>query len=144
MTDISTSSPLTRQITSRTALSAIFEHAPISRAELARLIGRSAVTYEIEPRKAFVFGADIGGTKIHAAPADLSGAIVVEIAELVDRVNFHLSRCIPTPPTCTVSTLGSQAGLLGAIGIALDRFHEALFEMPGGQDLTAPLLETSA
>jgi predicted NBD/HSP70 family sugar kinase len=392
MTDISTSSPLTRQITSRTVLRAIFEHAPVSRAELARLtglskqsmseivrdlddwlrvtgrtqglIGRSAVTYEIEPRKAFVFGADIGGTKIHAALADLSGAIVVEVteltddrggehvldqvvrissalaanigidhrrikagaigipgavhprtrrldmvpnisgitdlafeqilksklgydvylendvnvaargeqwqgngrdianfvfvalgtgigmgivnegriirgarggageiatlpigadpfdsrtfssgalesaigsaairgryegmggtpgltvkelferqddplvaividevarvlamalvaicavvdpetvifggsvgarSELVDRVNFHLARCIPTPPTCTVSTLGSQAGLLGAIGIALDRFRETLFEMPGRPDLTAPL-----
>jgi len=111
MTDISTSAPLTRQITSRAVLRAIFENAPISRAELARLtglskqsmseivrdledegwlrvqgrtqggMGRSAVAYEVEPRKAFVFGADIGGTKLHAAIADLSGEIVAEAME---------------------------------------------------------------
>ncbi|MBB3458870.1 putative NBD/HSP70 family sugar kinase [Rhizobium sp. BK313] len=114
MTDISTSVPLTRQITSRTVLRAVFENAPVSRAELARLtglskqsmseivrdledegwlrvtgrtqgaVGRSAVTYELEPRKAFVFGVDIGGTKIHAALADLTGAIAGEIIESTD------------------------------------------------------------
>ena len=399
MTDISTSAPLTRQITSRAVLRSIFEHAPVSRAELARLtglskqsmseivrdleddgwlrvtgrtqgmIGRSAVTYEIEPHKAFVFGADIGGTKLHAALADLNGAVVEETVEftdarggehvldqvvrinsmlaekigistdrikagaigipgavhprsrqltmvpniaglteldfegllterlgydvflendvnvaargeqwkgngrnidnfvfvalgtgigmgivtegrlvrgarggageiailpigadpfdprtfasgalesaigsaairgryegmggtpgltvrelfeqnddrlvgividevarvlamalvaicgvvdpetvifggsvgarkeLVERVNFHLARCIPTPPACTVSTLGSQAGLLGAVGIALDRFREALFEIPGRGDYAAAALEKTA
>ena len=41
MTDISTSAPLTRQITSRAVLRSIFEHAPVSRAELARLTGLS-------------------------------------------------------------------------------------------------------
>ncbi|TCR82410.1 ROK family transcriptional regulator [Rhizobium sp. BK376] len=114
MTDISNSAPLTRQITSRTVLRAVFENAPISRAELARLtglskqsmseivrdleddgwlrvtgrtqgtIGRSAITYEPEPRKAFVFGVDVGGTKVHAALADLSGTIVGEIVEPTD------------------------------------------------------------
>ncbi|MDL2397795.1 ROK family transcriptional regulator [Rhizobium mayense] len=114
MIDISTSVPLTRQITSRTVLRAVFENAPVSRAELARLtglskqsmseivrdledegwlrvtgrtqgaVGRSAVTYELEPRKAFVFGVDIGGTKIHAALADLTGAIVGELIESTD------------------------------------------------------------
>src|SRR5262245_22389645 len=105
MTDISSSAPLTRQITSRAVLRAILENGPMSRAELARVtglskqtmseivrdledegwlringrtqgaIGRSAVTYELEPRKAFVFGVDVGGTKIHAALADLGGSI---------------------------------------------------------------------
>jgi predicted NBD/HSP70 family sugar kinase len=114
MTDISIAAPLTRQITSRTVLRAVFENAPVSRAELARLtglskqsmseivrdleeegwlretgrtqgmIGRSAVTYELEPRKGFVFGVDVGGTKIHAALADLNGEIVGELIDPTD------------------------------------------------------------
>jgi predicted NBD/HSP70 family sugar kinase len=44
-------------------------------------VGRSAAIYELSPRRALVFGADIGGTKIHAALADLRGDILAEMEE---------------------------------------------------------------
>ncbi len=51
--------------------------------------------------------------------------------ELIDRVEHHLGRCMPAPPACAISTLGSQAGLLGCISVALERFHDVLSEAPG-------------
>jgi predicted NBD/HSP70 family sugar kinase len=113
MNDIPT--PLAaRQVTRRTVMRTVFDHGPISRAELARLtglskqtmsdvvreledddwlcvtgrtqgsVGRSAVTYEVQHRRALVFGADLGGTKIHAALADLRGAVVADTFEATD------------------------------------------------------------
>ncbi|MDL2408193.1 ROK family transcriptional regulator [Rhizobium calliandrae] len=150
MTDLSTSVPLTRQITSRAVLRAVFENAPVSRAELARLtglskqsmseivrdlqdegwlrvtgrtkgaVGRSAVTYELEPRKAFVFGVDIGGTKIHAALADLTGAIV---GELVESTDSRGGECVVDQIVRVHDTLLAKTGIakksvkMGAIGI---------------------------
>lgn len=114
MTDISGLAPLTRQITSRTVLRTIIDSSPISRAELARVtglskqamseivrdlevegwvretgrtqggVGRSAVNYELNPGKAFLFGVDIGGTKVHASIADLSGAVIEDRIEPTD------------------------------------------------------------
>ncbi|HEY0121892.1 MAG TPA: ROK family protein [Rhizobium sp.] len=51
--------------------------------------------------------------------------------ELVERIAFYLSRCVPVPLSCTISALGSKAGLIGAIAAALDRFRTAFFEIPG-------------
>ncbi|WP_377297148.1 ROK family transcriptional regulator [Rhizobium sp. SGZ-381] len=114
MTDISGLAPLTRQITSRTVLRTIIDNSPISRAELARVtglskqamseivrdlevegwvretgrtqggVGRSAVNYELNPRKAFLLGVDVGGTKVHASIADLSGAVIEDRIEPTD------------------------------------------------------------
>jgi predicted NBD/HSP70 family sugar kinase len=150
MTDISTTAPLTRQITSRAVLRAVFESAPVSRAELARLtglskqsmseivrdleddgwlrvtgrtqgtVGRSAVTYELEPRKAFVFGVDVGGTKIHAALADMTGTIVGELIEGTDsrggeRVVDQITRM--NDALVEKTGIGPKAVRVGAIGI---------------------------
>src|ERR1700720_3613958 len=41
-------------------------------------VGRSAVTYALRSEVAFVLGIDLGGTKLHAALADLRGVIVAE------------------------------------------------------------------
>lgn len=106
--------PMTRQITLRTVMRAVMDNGPISRAELARLsglskqtmsevfreleeggwlevvghargtVGRSAVMYEVRPRRALVFGADVGGTKVQAALADMNGAILAECIEPTD------------------------------------------------------------
>jgi len=112
MTD--TSIPTSRQITLRTVMRTVMDRGPISRAELARLtglskqtmseifreleedgwvvvtgrtqgnVGRTAVTYEVAARRAFVFGADVGGTKIRAALADMGGELVAETVEPTD------------------------------------------------------------
>ncbi|WP_108661117.1 ROK family transcriptional regulator [Acuticoccus kandeliae] len=109
-----TSAPMARQITLRTVMRTAMEQGPISRAELARLtglskqtmsevfrtleeggwlevtghargsVGRSATLYEVQPRRALVFGADVGGTKIEAALADMNGALVAETTEATD------------------------------------------------------------
>jgi len=113
--------PVARQITLRTVLRTVLDHGPISRAELARLtglskqtmsdvvreleendwlrvtgrtqgnVGRSAVNYEIQGRRALVFGVDLGGTKIHAALADMSGTRISETKEATDpRGGLHV------------------------------------------------------
>lgn len=106
--------PLSRQVTLRSVLRAVLQQGPVSRAELARLTGlskqtmsdvvreleedgwlrvtgrtqgsagRSAVTYEVEPGRAYVLGVDLGGTKIHVGIADLAGTIVAERIENTD------------------------------------------------------------
>lgn len=106
--------PPSRQITQRMVMRAVMRTSPVSRAELARLtglskqtisevvralereewltvtgrtsggVGRSAVTYEVPARRAVVFGADVGGTRIQAALADLNMAVVVEATEPTD------------------------------------------------------------
>jgi predicted NBD/HSP70 family sugar kinase len=44
-------------------------------------VGRSAITYALRPDAAFVLGIDLGGTKLHAALADLQGGTVAESIE---------------------------------------------------------------
>jgi predicted NBD/HSP70 family sugar kinase len=141
-----------RQITSRAVLKAIFDQAPISRADLARLIGlskqsmseivrdleedgwirvtgrtqglvgRSAVTYEVEPTKAYVFGADVGGTKIHAAIADVGGTIIEEVIELTDRRGGeHI-----VDQMVRISTTLAQK-----VGIGTDRIKSGGIGIPG-------------
>lgn len=107
MTDFS-SVPMARQITLRKVLHEVLVRGPISRAELARVtglskqtmsevfreleeggwvevsgrsqgpLGRSATAYTVSPQRALVFGADVGGTKIRAALADMTGQIAAE------------------------------------------------------------------
>lgn len=48
-------------------------------------LGRSATNYEMRKDAAFVFGCDLGGTKLHVALADLSGAIVAEAIEQTEQ-----------------------------------------------------------
>ena len=47
--------------------------------------GRRAMTYRIEPQAAYVMGVDLGGTKIRAALADLTGRVVAEETAETDR-----------------------------------------------------------
>ena len=105
MTDLS-SLATSRQITLRTVVRILLDRGAVSRAELARLtglskqtmsevfrdledggwvqlagrtqgaVGRSAAVYEVCADRALVFGADVGGTKIQAALADMRGRIV--------------------------------------------------------------------
>jgi predicted NBD/HSP70 family sugar kinase len=107
--------PLARQMSVRAVMEALMRAGPISRAELARVtglskqtasevvrdleangwvrergqtqgfVGRSATTYELDVGRAYVLGVDLGGTKVHVALADLSGAIAAEEVEATDR-----------------------------------------------------------
>jgi predicted NBD/HSP70 family sugar kinase len=100
--------PVARQLSLRMVMEAVLHQGPISRAQIAKItglskqttsevvreleergwlrergrtqgaIGRSALTYEINDRAAFVLGIDLGGTKIRMAIADLKGAVVQE------------------------------------------------------------------
>ncbi|KAA6476760.1 ROK family transcriptional regulator [Agrobacterium rhizogenes] len=176
--DISTSIPHTRQATSRAVLRAIFETAPVSRAELARLtglskqsmseivrdletegwlrvtgrtqgsVGRSAVTYELEPRKAFVFGADVGGTKIHAALAGLTGDIIEEAIEGTDaRGGEHVIEQIARMHQALLqkSGIAAKSVAMGAIGIpgAIHPKTRRLAMVPNIPGLTELTLEDS-
>lgn len=106
--------PVARQISLRAVMGVVLHQGPISRAQIAKLtglskqttsevvreleqsgwlrvrgqtqgpVGRSAVTYELDDATAFVLGIDLGGTKLHAALANLAGRIVAEAAEATD------------------------------------------------------------
>lgn len=150
MSEFPNPTPLTRQITSRTVLRAIMENAPVSRAELARMtglskqamseivrdleaegwvretgktqgaVGRSAINYEVEPRKAIILGVDIGGTKLHAAIADLSGGIIEEVIEPTDsRGGPHLIDQIArlTQAMLDKASVPADAVRMGVVGI---------------------------
>ena len=56
----------------------------------------------------------------------LGGSIGVR-QELIDAIQRSLPRCTPRPPPVRASILGSRAGLVGAIGVAVDRMHDGLF-----------------
>lgn len=42
-------------------------------------VGRSAAMYKLNSTRALLFGADVGGTKIHAAVADINGRLLAEL-----------------------------------------------------------------
>jgi predicted NBD/HSP70 family sugar kinase len=142
--------PLARQITIRTVMRTVLDHGPISRAALARItglskqtisevvreleeggwlrvtgrtqgnVGRSAVTYEIQARRALVFGADLGGTKIHAALADMAGGIVSETLEQTDpRGGRHVIEQIARLSGSLAESAGVETRFIrvGAVGI---------------------------
>ncbi|HEX2552584.1 MAG TPA: ROK family protein [Microvirga sp.] len=91
----------------RAVLEAASRHGPVACADLARITGLSsdavaaalsvlvaegclrplengAAPYEADVSRAFVLGVDLGGTKVHAVLADLSGEILVEAIEPTD------------------------------------------------------------
>jgi predicted NBD/HSP70 family sugar kinase len=110
-----TSAPTIRQITLRSALRSAMDGEPISRAELARVtglskqtmsevvreleqegwlqaigrtkgnVGRSAVTYELQSRRAVVLGVHLGSLQVRAALADIQGTIIAESEAPTDR-----------------------------------------------------------
>jgi predicted NBD/HSP70 family sugar kinase len=101
----------------RVVIEAILHQGPISRARLAQVtglskqttseavrlleaagwvgvrgrnqgkLGRSAIDYELQSDAAFVLGVDLGGAKIRAALADLSGA---QVAETIASTGVHV------------------------------------------------------
>jgi predicted NBD/HSP70 family sugar kinase len=114
MRDVSSSSGA-GPLSVRVVIEAILHQGPISRARLAQVtglskqttseavrlleaagwvgvrgrnqgkLGRSAIDYELQSDAAFVLGVDLGGAKIRAALADLSGAPVAETTASTDR-----------------------------------------------------------
>ncbi|WP_349438021.1 ROK family transcriptional regulator [Pararhizobium sp. A13] len=164
---------LTRQLTSRTVLRAVFERAPVSRAELARLtgiskqamseivgtlehegwvqqsgktqgaIGRSAMNYEPNPRKALFLGVDVGGTKVHAALADLSGSVLEESCEptdarggmhLVDQITRIHAELLQRSGIHAEKVKGGVVGIPGAVHPATRRLH-MVPNIPGLTDI---------
>ncbi len=106
---------LVRQFSRRAVAEALLHQGPISRAALATAtglskqtmsevmaalesegwarpagrtsgkVGRTAVRYEVARDAAYSLGVDLGGTKVIAALADLSGKVVAEATEPTDR-----------------------------------------------------------
>ena len=169
MTDLS-SLATSRQITLRTVVRILLDRGAVSRAELARLtglskqtmsevfrdlegggwvqmagrtqgaIGRSAATYEVCAARALVFGADVGGTKIHAALADMRGRIVSELVEPTDvRGGQHVIEQLARINGALASRAGLPAGrvLVGSVGIpgAFNLRSKRLFMVPNIADL---------
>ena len=56
-----------------------------ARVERPRGVGRTPAAYEPDPQAAYVIGVDVGGTKIAAALADLSGKVIVQFDEPTSR-----------------------------------------------------------
>ncbi|AKH99690.1 transcriptional regulator/sugar kinase [Hoeflea sp. IMCC20628] len=139
-----------RRTSLRTVLRAVIEHKAISRAELSRqtglskqttseivnyltldgwlreagktkgTIGRSATKYELNSRRGFVIGADLGGTKLWTALSDLSGEVLAETTTETDpRGGEHVLDQIASQ----INTLARKAGistssiLCAAIGV---------------------------
>lgn len=81
--------------------------------EVARTVAAAilAVTAVVDPERV-VFGGSIGARR-----------------ELLERVRAALPLCMPSPPECTISQLGSRAALYGTIASSLDYMRESLFEL---------------
>ena len=88
--------------------------------ETAALLARAilSIVAVIDPERV-VLGGSIGARK-----------------EMVDLVRRHYAVIAPAPLAIAPSTLGSRAGLMGALAVALNRLHNQLF---GVQDLTGAL-----
>ena len=104
-----------RQLSLRAVFEVLLHKGPVSRAELSKItglskqtmsevveafekrgwvrpigrtsgnIGRTAILYELRPESGHVVGVDLGGTKVTAAIANMSCAIVNEVTEPTDR-----------------------------------------------------------
>jgi predicted NBD/HSP70 family sugar kinase len=105
------SNGLLRSVSEQLVLDAILEHGPVSRADVAKIVGlskptvssvvsaletcglvrvcgnaagavgRPAVLYEIDGRAGFVFGVDLGGTNVRVGLTDLYGVVINEVVE---------------------------------------------------------------
>lgn len=98
-------------------------------------VGRSAAVYRLAPRRALLFGADVGGTKVHAALADAGGAILAEMEEPTTQAG---SDAFAAQLVACCHALAAQAGqpvariAAGALGIpgAFDPARRELFMVP--------------
>jgi predicted NBD/HSP70 family sugar kinase len=88
-------------------------------------LGRTAINYEMRKDAAFVFGCDLGGTKLHIALADLSGTIVAEAIEQTDQ---RSGRALLTQIRSTTDKVVRKAK------IDRRRVHLAAIGMPGVVD----------
>ncbi|MBS7704783.1 ROK family transcriptional regulator [Chelatococcus asaccharovorans] len=147
------STPVARQISLRTVIQALLDEGPISRAQIAKItglskqtisevvreleddgwlrergrtqgvLGRSAVTYEINNRAAFVLGMDLGGTKLRMAVADLAGAVLAEEEVPTDlRGGLHVVEQIAAlarrlAARAGVPAAGLRFGVMGTPGV---------------------------
>src|SRR5882724_7121792 len=108
---LNSDTPLSRQLSVGAVVDWIIHRGPVSRAAVAKAtglskqtvsevvrkleqegwvrptgqtsgsVGRAATNYEICPDAAFVVGIDLGGTKVHAAIANLACEVVAEATE---------------------------------------------------------------
>lgn len=138
---------IVRQVSLRAAMEVLLHGGPVSRAEIARRtglskqtvsevvrrleaagwvrplgparggIGRAALAYAIEPEAGFVAGVDLGGTRLRAAIANLSGAVRAEAEEATDRRGGgHVLRQIGALTARLVARAGiERARLLTAV-----------------------------
>lgn len=57
----------------------------------------------------------------------ITGGAIGARPELVDRIRAILPHCTPDPVPLVISQLGHRSAVVGAIGVALDSLHDALF-----------------
>ena len=76
---------LSKQTTSEVVRGLVAEGWAGIHGQIQGALGRSAVTYQLRHDVALVLGIDLGGTKLHAALADLRGGIVAEDVQPTDR-----------------------------------------------------------
>ena len=147
--------PVARQLSVRAIMEAILHKGPTSRAMLAKLtglsrqtttqvvlelerdgwlqvsgrmqgpVGRSAPTYELNPRAAYVLGIRLEGSIVQMALADIRGQMVAELSE-------------PTAPTGgleVVAQLGTLfQALLSTAGVSRERVRFGVIGTPGVVD----------
>lgn len=154
-----------RQQIQRAVIIAAMDNEHVSRAELARLsglskqtmsdvfrdleedgwievvgrtsgtVGRSAAVYELRPNRALLFGADVGGTKVHTALADANGTVLAEMEEPTtqagaEALGEQIVQCCRSLAAQADQPLGRIAA--GAVGIpgAFDPASRELFMVP--------------
>lgn len=153
---------IARQVSTRAVMTAVMEYGPISRAgisratglskqttsEIVRLleetgwveesgvtkgkVGRAAILYQVVPGAAYIIGVDLGGTKLRAALADMTGHLVVEEGVDTDRRGgLHV--------TAQIKALCAR--LIRRAGAHRDRVHLAVVGMPGVVNPTTGFVE---
>lgn len=154
-----------RQQIQRAVILAAMDNDQVSRAELARLsglskqtmsdvfreleedgwlalagrvsgtVGRSAAVYELAPSRALLFGADVGGTKIHTALADAKGRVLAELEVPTTQDGPHAFADQLVECCRRLAEMAGQSRdriAAGAIGIpgAFDKAARKLFMVP--------------
>ncbi|WP_051334121.1 ROK family transcriptional regulator [Mesorhizobium sp. WSM3224] len=158
-----------RQLTQRKIFEALLLQGPISRADLAKVtglskqttsevvdkfeqqglvrsvgrtsgnVGRTAVLYELSPDGGYCLGVDLGGTKLSAVIADISGKVLAEVTEPTDqrggtvvldqitRLTLRLARDLGIHPSrirsSTIGTPGVVNPKSGAVELAPNIAH---------------------
>ena len=144
-----------RRSSQRAILREIVSGGPISRAEIARRtglskqttsevvrllqkedwvcevgqqrgqVGRSATNYELNGKRAYVWGGDLGGTKLSIAFSDLSGEIVAERVEPTDAAGG---------PAVIAQIARMTLALAEENGLPVDRIFCGALGVPGAYD----------